>query len=242
MTSIMRRECGGRRLQAPRHLLEDLCSTNDARYAIDSGRDFGSPPFSLDFAQSKHAGILVLSPQPAALPSTSMVPRRVSARPRRRKASSRQERLLPFAARSDARRAPAAAACLGERARMPSHAFNVRGCFLGLLLFMQAVADEEGYISLINTSMPKQENGSHIFSWMCHRNAIFDVAFCGECFSCASCPQFSRDYRVRHGLNRHLVRETAPVLVNACYAPKVHGRAAAGRRLLSAAPKCMPRC
>lgn len=49
---------------------------------------------------------------------------------------------------------------------------------------MQAVADEEGYISLINTIMPKQEDGSHIFSWMCHRNAIFDVAFSGECALC----------------------------------------------------------
>ena len=45
----------------------------------------------------------------------------------------------------------------------------------------QAVADEEGFISLIHTNMPKQENGSHIFSWMCHRNAIFDVAFSGLC-------------------------------------------------------------
>ena len=58
---------------------------------------------------------------------------------------------------------------------LPACALFVRG----LLRPMQAVADEEGYISLINTSMPKQENGSHIFSWMCHRNAIFDVAFSG---------------------------------------------------------------
>ena len=49
------------------------------------------------------------------------------------------------------------------------------------MLSLQAVADEEGYISLINTRVPKQEDGSHIFSWMCHRNAIFDVAFSGEC-------------------------------------------------------------
>jgi hypothetical protein len=51
----------------------------------------------------------------------------------------------------------------------------------GLLLSMQAVADEEGYISLINTRVPKNEAGSHIYSWLCHRNAIFDVAFSGEC-------------------------------------------------------------
>jgi len=47
------------------------------------------------------------------------------------------------------------------------------------------VADEEGYISLINTSMQKQEDRSHVFSWMCHRNAIFDVTFSGV-------PSFSR--------------------------------------------------
>jgi hypothetical protein len=99
MTSIMRRECGGGRLQAPRHLLEDLCSTNDARYAIESGRDFGSPPFSLDFGKSKRAGILVRIPRPAAVLITSWLPRRVSARPRRRKTSSRLGApAAPFAA------------------------------------------------------------------------------------------------------------------------------------------------
>ena len=41
------------------------------------------------------------------------------------------------------------------------------------------MADEEGFISLINTNVPKKDDGSHIFSWMCHRNAIFDVAFSG---------------------------------------------------------------
>jgi hypothetical protein len=86
-------------LQAPRHLLEDLCSTNDARYAIESGRDFGSPPFSLDFGQSKHAGILVRIPRLAALLSTSWLLRRVSARPQRRKTSSRLGApAAPFAA------------------------------------------------------------------------------------------------------------------------------------------------
>ena len=46
------------------------------------------------------------------------------------------------------------------------------------------MADEEGYISLINTSMQKQADRSHVFSWMCHRNAIFDVTFSGvPCFS-----------------------------------------------------------
>lgn len=126
MTSIMRRECGGGRLQAPRHLLEDLCSTNDARYAIESGRDFGSPPFSLDFGQSKHAGILVRIPRPAALLSTSWLLRRVFARPRRRKTSSRLGApAAPFAATQRP------ALVFGERAGKLSHAFNVRGCCVG---------------------------------------------------------------------------------------------------------------
>lgn len=43
----------------------------------------------------------------------------------------------------------------------------------------QVVSDEEGYIHLINTDIPKREDGTHRYSWMCHRNAIFDVAFSG---------------------------------------------------------------
>ena len=60
-TAIMRRECGGSRMQAPRHLLQDLHSTKAQTYAIEheAGRDYGTPPFSLDFAKAKHAGILV---------------------------------------------------------------------------------------------------------------------------------------------------------------------------------------
>jgi hypothetical protein len=67
MSAMMRRECGGHRLQAPRHLLQDLYSTSDRTYAIDTpGRDLGSPPFSLDFAQSRLSGTLV-----KALPGSS---------------------------------------------------------------------------------------------------------------------------------------------------------------------------
>ena len=48
-------------MQAPRHLLQDLHSTKAQTYAIEheAGRDYGTPPFSLDFAKAKHAGILV---------------------------------------------------------------------------------------------------------------------------------------------------------------------------------------
>ena len=67
--AVMARECGGHRLQAPRHLLQDLHATADKTYAIESGRDFGSPPFSLDFAQARHAGILVRGPS-YAVPHT----------------------------------------------------------------------------------------------------------------------------------------------------------------------------
>ncbi|KAJ1485312.1 WD40-repeat-containing domain protein [Baffinella frigidus] len=38
-------------------------------------------------------------------------------------------------------------------------------------------ADEEGYVTLINTMVKRKEDGSHAYSWMAHRNAIFDVAF-----------------------------------------------------------------
>jgi hypothetical protein len=37
--------------------------------------------------------------------------------------------------------------------------------------------------------MPKQDDGKHIYSWLCHRNAIFDVAFCGLSFPLARPPQ-----------------------------------------------------
>jgi hypothetical protein len=41
----------------------------------------------------------------------------------------------------------------------------------------QVTADEEGYVTLINTMVKRKEDGSHAYSWMAHRNAIFDVAF-----------------------------------------------------------------
>eukprot|EP00288_Rhodomonas_lens_P008930 CAMPEP_0177742490 /NCGR_PEP_ID=MMETSP0484_2-20121128/28686_1 /TAXON_ID=354590 /ORGANISM="Rhodomonas lens, Strain RHODO" /LENGTH=171 /DNA_ID=CAMNT_0019256821 /DNA_START=663 /DNA_END=1174 /DNA_ORIENTATION=- len=40
-----------------------------------------------------------------------------------------------------------------------------------------AAADEEGFVSLIDTTKPKDERESNVHKWMCHRNAIFDQAF-----------------------------------------------------------------
>jgi hypothetical protein len=48
------------------------------------------------------------------------------------------------------------------------------------LLLWQFVADEDGFVSLIKTSIPKDDvRSSHTYAWLCHRNAIFDVASTG---------------------------------------------------------------
>ncbi len=57
----------------------------------------------------------------------------------------------------------------------------------------QAIADEEGSITLVNTYMRKTESESHMYTWASHRNAIFDIALAGllhppnlECSYCLS--------------------------------------------------------
>ena len=62
----MRRECVGHRLQAPRHLLQDLNSPSEHTHAIESSSDTGSPPFSLEFGQSRYAGKVVRPSPPCA--------------------------------------------------------------------------------------------------------------------------------------------------------------------------------
>ena len=69
----MRRECVGHRLQAPRHLLQDLNSPSEHTHAIESSSDTGSPPFSLEFGQSRYAGKVV---RPPPLVRLLLVPRR----------------------------------------------------------------------------------------------------------------------------------------------------------------------
>ena len=49
-----------------------------------------------------------------------------------------------------------------------------------LPMSMQAIADEEGSITLVNTYMRKTESESHMYTWASHRNAIFDIALAGS--------------------------------------------------------------
>jgi hypothetical protein len=57
----------------------------------------------------------------------------------------------------------------------------VLGCNFTETKLPQAVADEDGYVSLIKTSSTKSDFGTTACSWLCHRNAIFDVSFTGTC-------------------------------------------------------------
>ena len=176
----MRRECGGHRLQAPRQLLQDLHSAHYNTYAIESGRDFGSPPFSLDFAQSKMAGILVRFALFPTAPRT-----RILRVPPVAAFSWRLPFPQPFLPPTPAAISPTSP----TRPRGRGHGRHIQWvqsvwryvltaeCVCG----MQAVADEEGYISLINTTKPKSDDGKHSYSWLCHRNAIFDIAWSGMC-------------------------------------------------------------
>ena len=50
-----------------------------------------------------------------------------------------------------------------------------------LLQLVQFVADEDGFVSLIRTSEPKEyKKRTPPYAWLCHRNAIFDVALTGK--------------------------------------------------------------
>lgn len=48
-----------------------------------------------------------------------------------------------------------------------------------------AVADEEGYVSVLDTSAPLprglHDEGSTPAQWLAHHNAIFDLAWCKVC-------------------------------------------------------------
>ena len=61
------------------------------------------------------------------------------------------------------------------------HNRNIRRCEGLICLESQAVADEDGNVTLIDTSIPKNSRTPSSTSFPCHRNAIFDVAFTGSC-------------------------------------------------------------
>jgi hypothetical protein len=53
--------------------------------------------------------------------------------------------------------------------------------FTDIPTYLQFVADEDGFVSLIKPSVPKGGKGvTSPYAWLCHRNAIFDVALTGE--------------------------------------------------------------
>lgn len=55
-----------------------------------------------------------------------------------------------------------------------------------------AVADEEGYVSVLDTAAPLprglHDEGSTPAQWLAHHNAIFDVAWCKVCLGYGSAP------------------------------------------------------
>jgi hypothetical protein len=55
-------------------------------------------------------------------------------------------------------------------------------CLQMCCLLWQFVADEDGFVSLIKTTAPKDDmQSSFSYAWRCHRNSIFDVSITG-CF------------------------------------------------------------
>lgn len=147
-----------------RNVLQDFRSCNSTMHEIGS-HDQGSPPFSLQWGETKRQGLLVSKKRDAHTHTHAHA--RTHTRMRLIRTAS-----LSFGAHF------CVDGNLNGFNRLRMICLFIWSAVLMRALLWQAVADEEGNTTLINTRMSKNHS-EHRYNWSCHRNAIFDLAFAG---------------------------------------------------------------